>query len=442
MIIKFYLKEPNKAESLLLLNCRFNGRLVKVSTQHRIWCKAWSHEKQKCIINKRRFSEQTNSVSERTNKFISLLIDSVNSFFETDCIDENRSSILSIKGSIEHIVSTLVKAEKAEDKALQQTPLEFFKNYVEQKRVDTHTGRYIGERTKIHQRTVIRRLESFLADTGLPNDFSTFTSKKFDAQFTEWCYSVKHYKQNTIYATYGVLKPLLNAASVEGFKVPETYKSLKGKCNDVDSVYLTEDEIERIYKLDIRKLMEEGEIDEKSTIEVTRDLFVVSCWTGLRRSDINNLEKATFDIVNKTISITAEKTKKQIVIPMHPFVIELWHKYQGHFPHLRDINRTNVHLRECARHAKIEGEVRIVENRGGIVKTLIYKKYQLVGMHTGRRSFATNMFKRRFPTIAIMKFTGHTTESNFLKYIKITPEENAALIANEFFKSKNPFSND
>lgn len=36
------------------------------------------------------------------------------------------------------------------------------------------------------------------------------------------------------------------------------------------------------------------------------------------------------------------------------------------------------------------------------ITSKIYKKYQLVGMHTGRRSFATNMYKRRFPTIAIL----------------------------------------
>ena len=88
---------------------------------------------------------------------------------------------------------------------------------------------------------------------------------------------------------------------------------------------------------------------------------------------------------------------------------------------------------------KIDDEIRIVENRGGKIITLVYPKYQLVGMHTARRSFATNMYKRRFPTISIMKLTGHTTESNFLKYIKVTPEENAVMMAEEFLRCKNPF---
>ena len=344
-----------------------------------------------------------------------------------------------MKETLEHLIDTLVEAEKVEADSLRQTPIDFFKKYVEQKRIDPHTGRYIAERTKIHQRTVINRLESFLNDTHLPNDFSTFTSKKFDSQFTEWCYTTKHYKQNTVYATYGVLKPLLNAAKEDGFNITETYKTLKGKCNDVDAVYLNEEEINRIYHLDIPKLIEEGEIDAKSTIEETRDLFVIGCWTGLRRSDLSRLNKASFNIIHKTITVTAEKTKKQVVRPMHPIVVDLWQKYNGKFPSLRDKHRANVHIRECARHAKIDDEVRIVENRGGVVSTLAYKKYQLIGMHTARRSFATNMYKRKFPTIAIMRLTGHTTESNFLKYIKVTPEENAAMMADEFFKCQNPF---
>ena len=439
MKITFNLKEPNKAESLILLFCRWNGNLVKLSTRHRIECKVWNKEKQQCLFSKSRFSEKTNSVSEKTNKFINALKDLLCSYFESEKFNEGTTALLSVKETLEHLIDTLVEAEKVEADSLRQTPIDFFKKYVEQKRIDPHTGRYIAERTKIHQRTVIHRLEAFLADTHLPNDFSTFTSHKFDSQFTEWCYATKNYKQNTVYATYGVLKPFLNAAKKEGLPLSDGYMNLKEKCSDVDAIYLSEEEIEKIYRLDIPNLIEKGEIDSKSTIEETRDLFIVGCWTGLRRSDLSRLNKAYFDVKNKTITVTAEKTKRQVVIPMHPFVLELLHKYNGEFPSLRDKHRANIHIRECARHAKIDEEVRIVENRGGIVSTLSFKKYQLIGMHTGRRSFATNMYKRKFPTIAIMRLTGHTTESNFLKYIKVTPEENAAMMAEEFFNCQNPF---
>ncbi len=436
LTINFNLKSPSKEHSLLFAIIRVDGRQLRVSTQQNVLTASFDKVKQRCFTSKEKFSMRENKHSEEVNKILDDIVSIVSRIYNSSIPDSD------LFGSIHSAISDLTEVKKKEKETLQMSPIEFFSYYIEQKRVDSHTGRYIGERTKIHQRTVIKRLSCFLEDKKLPDTFATFTSKLFDQQFTDWCYGTKNYKQNTVYATYGVLKPLLNAARAEGFEFGDAYKTLKGKCNDTDAIYLTEDEIRKIYQLDIPSLMEAGEIDAKSTIEITRDLFIIACWTGLRRSDINRLEKATFDTDTKTITITTEKTKQQVVIPMHPMVLALYIKYNGKFPYLCDKGKANNHLRECGRLAGIDNDVRMVENRGGMVSTLAYKKYQLIGMHTGRRSFATNMYKRRFPTIAIMKLTGHTTESNFLKYIKVTPEENALMMAEEFFKIQKPFEED
>ena len=65
-----------------------------------------------------------------------------------------------------------------------------------------------------------------------------------------------------------------------------------------------------------------------------------------------------------------------------------------------------------------------------------YKKYELVSTHTARRSGATNMYIAVIPTLAIMKITGHKTEKAFLKYIKISEEENAEMLAKHCFFNK------
>lgn len=457
--VNFNLKNGKNNESLVIAICRWNKSTVRVSTHQTVATSAFDKNKQRCFTSPELFADRVNRQSRKANKILDAFEKSVLEHFDSfePRATKNKSEETIVKDflydTIEKLTGEKTRQQKEKDnqKALAKEkkekikkirPIQFFEAYIERKRIDPHTGRYIAERTKVHQRTVVKRLKSFLNDTKLPNVFDTFCSSEFDAQFTEWCYSKKNYKQNTIYATYGVLKPLLNAAKAEGIDVGDCYIHLKGKCMDVDAIYLTEDEIERIYRLDISQLVEDGEIDRKSMIEQTRDLFIIACWTALRRSDINNLRTASFDMEHKTISITAEKTKRPVVIPMHPFVLELCQKYNGRFPRLCDRGKTNEHLRECARLAGIDSIVRIVENRGGQVNTLVYKKYQLVGMHTGRRSFATNMFKRRFPTIAIMKLTGHTTEANFLKYIKITPEENAAMLAEDFYKAQQPFESD
>lgn len=84
--------------------------------------------------------------------------------------------------------------------------------------------------------------------------------------------------------------------------------------------------------------------------------------------------------------------------------------------------------------AGIDETITIMETSGGVKAEKSYKKWQLVTSHTARRSFATNAFKSNMPTLAIMQITGHKTESSFMRYIRISKEENAATLqAHEFF---------
>ena len=181
--------------------------------------------------------------------------------------------------------------------------------------------------------------------------------------------------------------------------------------------------------MDIPHLKKEGLIDEKSTMEQTRDLFIVGCYTGLRRSDLNKLNDGIWNLSEdkNTVSIVAEKTKKRVVIPLHPYVRAIYYKYNGILPKLGDKYNTNVHLKNLARLAGINEIVSKTENRGGKVTTLKHQKYDLVSFHTARRSFATNMVLKGVPTLAIRQLTGHTNEQTFRKYVKVTPEQYAKL---------------
>ena len=62
---------------------------------------------------------------------------------------------------------------------------------------------------------------------------------------------------------------------------------------------------------------------------------------------------------------------------------------------------------------------------GGVKKKIELQKWEMVTTHTARRSFATNMYKSGYPSISLMKITGHRTEKAFLLYIKVTPEDSA-----------------
>ena len=65
---------------------------------------------------------------------------------------------------------------------------------------------------------------------------------------------------------------------------------------------------------------------------------------------------------------------------------------------------------------------------GGKLITITFEKHEGVTSHTGRRSFATNMYKRGLQSYMIMSVTGHKTEKSFLKYIKVKQHEHAAMM--------------
>lgn len=412
---------------------RWGNKEVKVSTGIKVAKAMWDSKTQRLFTSDEKFTVRANRDAKKTNKRLNDIADCIVTMVrQSSSRDRIYSDVSEMKAEITARLNILQYKQQREEDRQKQCATEWMLKYIDSDRIDPHTMRYVAERTKIHQRTVVHRFQSFLTDCMLSDKFETFTSKDFEKLYTNWCYKSKNYKQNTVIASFGVLKPLLNAAAKDGIEIDNTYYStLQGKGKDVDNIYLTEDEIKKIYNLDIQALKASGEIDSKSSIEATRDLFIIAAWTGLRRSDINRLNDGVWSVKDgeDLLYVTAEKTKRQVVIPLHPSVKAIYKKYNGILPKLGDKANTNRQLRDLGRLAGIDEIVPITENRGGKVNTYHYKKYELIVMHTARRSFATNMYLKGMSTIAIMQLTGHTTEHNFLKYIKVTAEQNAMMVA-------------
>ena len=113
-------------------------------------------------------------------------------------------------------------------------------------------------------------------------------------------------------------------------------------------------------------------------------------------------------------------------------VISIFNKYDGKFPSPVYKSAFNRQIQRCAMIAGINDTIYINVTKGGKVEQEATPKWKLVSSHTARRSFATNLYKKSHNSLMVMKFTGHTTEENFLKYICIDDEEMVEL-AREFF---------
>ena len=227
---------------------------------------------------------------------------------------------------------------------------------------------------------------------------------------------------NTIAHKVICVKAVMRAAVERGLTNNERWKYYRNSTEQTDSVALNEEELERIRRCDLHN---------HKSLERVRDLFLMCCWTGLRFSDISSLTKEC--IQGDMIVLRQRKTNNYVTIPIHPVFREVWERYGG-IPASMSNQKFNLYIKDVCKAARLRERVLKSITKGGKKVTTSYEKWQLVTSHTGRRSFATNLYRSGFPSISIMRITGHKTETAFLKYIKVDMDEHARLLAEHWNK--------
>ena len=229
---------------------------------------------------------------------------------------------------------------------------------------------------------------------------------------------------NTVGKQLKNLKIFLRDCPRKNITEPIDTSDFKVYQEEVENIYLTEEEIDAIYKLNF---------SDREDFERVRDLFVLGCYTGLRYSDLTNIKPA--NIKGEFIHIRQGKTMNNVIIPLNKKAKQIVIKYNGDIPEGIHMNLFNKLIKVIAKKAGISDEIIVTQKKGGerIDKTL--KKHDLIASHTCRRSFCTNEYLKGTPTIFIMKISGHKTERNFLKYIKVD-EQIAAEKMLEFWKTR------
>jgi integrase len=122
---------------------------------------------------------------------------------------------------------------------------------------------------------------------------------------------------------------------------------------------------------------------------------------------------------------------EEVIIPCNPLVMEIFSKYennQNKLPRSFSGQKFNEYIKEVA---KIAG----FTERGRLISDPDKELYQCISSHTARRSFATNYYLQGFPTIDLMKITGHRTEKAFLTYIRVSKLDTAKRLSQHIKKN-------
>lgn len=180
----------------------------------------------------------------------------------------------------------------------------------------------------------------------------------------------------------------------------DPFLNYRGKVKEVERVFLTEEEIQKILDKDLKSIR----------LTLVRDIFIFSCFTGLAYIDVSNLTKSSVHIGidgDKWIFTHRQKTESASRIPLLPAAQAIIDKYPNH-----PQSENQQKLLPILSNQKMNAYLKEIADICGIEKELTF--------HIARHTFATTVtLTNGVPIESVSKMLGHNSLRSTQHYAKI-----------------------
>jgi len=232
---------------------------------------------------------------------------------------------------------------------------------------------------------------------------------------------------NSIWSTQKDIKSVLLKIEKK-YKIPVLHLSRElapkemVKSEVADTIYFTMDQI--------KKILAHEPVEQK--MKNIKFILLILIFTGCRESDVYKI-RPEYDYSSKGIKFKygkyiAQKTKKEIIVPILKPLQWIFDKFNGNSPEKVRQSEFNEQVKELALMCKLTDNVTTTFTDKHGKKQQVTKQFnEFVSSHIGRRSFITNLINF-IPIPILTKITGHTITDNEIVYgyNKISLIENAA----------------
>lgn len=408
MKIKFYLRTPeSEGKTSIIARVAWSQHRLNKSTGISIKPNDWNEKEQTVKKSEPNYSVFNTSLKKLITLYEGAIVEFEKIHGTVPKLDQFKEFVPKYKEE---------QGEKIPTK--KDTFFEFAADVIEKQkeRIKIEGGALSRNNYANHLQQTIDVLKDFEKQKDFEISYDTI-DQNFWIVFTKWCLTKKKYKVNTAGKHIKNVKYFMNKANEKGKTTNQAHKSRDFKIlkEDVHNVALSFQEIDTIRDLDL---------SDNSNLERSRDLFLLGCHTGLRISDYGRIKDYHIvkDETGHYIRIKVQKSRKYVQIPVHVELEKILSKYNYNVPRLSE-QKLNLNIKKICKMAGID-KIETYETQVGLTKKIIQApKYELISSHSGRRSFATNLYNLGVPTLVIRNFTGHKTESSFLLYLKVTPED-------------------
>lgn len=243
---------------------------------------------------------------------------------------------------------------------------------------------------------------------------------QFVTDFDYFLRTERKISNNSAIRVVKTLQQIVKTTVDKGWLIKDPFANYKVRMEKKITGYLTKDEIDTIYnkKFSIKRL------------EQVKDVFIVSCYTGLAYVDVHLLNKN--DIVTNLdgtswISINRKKTNTICKIPILPLVAEIFDKYKDD-----PLVLNSEKLLPVPSNQKMNAYLKEIGDICSIKTNLT--------SHLARHSFATSIaLPNGLPIETLSKIMGHKSLNMTLHYGKLIETKLISDVAN--FRDKLSKSN-
>lgn len=419
--IKFLLKEVSSSKATLIyIAYRYENKRFIASTGQTVEPYQWDTQRQRALTDPRAIK---NKRDRETNETVNAHLERNKSALQK-ALNSLQLAQIPLTNEIikQHFDNALGRVKKALVEPKQQNFIAYITQFVEEaesgKRLNSKSHRYAPITIKSFAK-LKRNLERYSQETGQGVDYSDFTIEYYH-KLKSWM-TGRGLTLNYVGALLKDFKLLLKQSHSEGLHQNTVFqhRDFRRLVEEVDNVYLSDEELTILFNLDLSK---------HPKLDRTRDCFLIGCYTGLRFSDFSELRPENITHNGKILTRKTIKTGERVSIPLKANLLAILKKHDGKPPKTISNQKLNDNLKELCQLAGFTERVEMGRTKGGFRQIRVLEKWELVTTHTARRSFATNAFLAGIDTVSIMKITGHKSESVFMRYIKISSEQNALLL--------------
>ena len=243
----------------------------------------------------------------------------------------------------------------------------------------------------------------------------------FITEYEFYLRSVRKCNNNTAVKYVKNFHKVINICLANGWLIKDPFANYKSKIKEVIREYLSTEEIETMMN---KKFV-------SNRLEIVRDIFVFSCFTGLAYIDVKQLtpNHISFGIDgDKWIFKNRQKTDTASKIPLLPIALSIVNKYASH-----PICLNEDRLLPILSNQKMNAYLKEIADVCGINKELTF--------HIARHTFATTVtLSNGVPIETVSKMLGHTNLKTTQHYAKILDIKisNDMMLLKEKFKINTP----